>query len=124
MAIANGTSKPALDFEGGYVQIINGKVVPTEKTRHSLNPTNLEPKAEVPVATQEHVDQAVAAAKAAFKTWSKVPHEERKKAVLAFADALDALRAEFRDFLISEQGKPVRLPSTCTVCTYMLWNRF
>lgn len=73
MAIANGTSKPALNFEGGYVQIINGKVVPTEKTRHSLNPTNLEPKAEVPVATQEHIDQAVAAAKAAFKLGPRSP---------------------------------------------------
>lgn len=90
-----------------FVQIINGKAKSTQTSRHSLNPANREPKSEVPVTTQQDLDEAVTAAKIAFKTWSCVPYEERKKAVLAYADAIDALRTEFRDLLISEQGKPV-----------------
>lgn len=104
---ATEPSTNALDFQGGFVQIINGKSAPTATTRHGINPATLKAKAEVPLATKEDLDNAVAAGKAAFKTWSKVPYEERKAAVLAFADALEKQHAEFRDLLISEQGKPI-----------------
>jgi acyl-CoA reductase-like NAD-dependent aldehyde dehydrogenase len=99
---------PSLDFQGNFVQIINGKSAPTAKTRHAINPATLEAKPEVPVATQEDLDRAVEAGRAAFKKWRKVPYEERKAAVLAYADAIEKLQTEFRDLLISEQGKPVR----------------
>ncbi|KAL7945573.1 Aldehyde/histidinol dehydrogenase [Trichoderma barbatum] len=104
---ATETPATALDFQGGYVQIINGKAAPTAETRHGVNPATLKAKPEVPVATPEDLDRAVAAAKEAFKKWSKTPYEERKTAVLAFADAIDKQRTEFRDLLISEQGKPI-----------------
>ncbi|GKT64680.1 aldehyde dehydrogenase [Colletotrichum tofieldiae] len=93
--------------EHGFVQIIDGKLSATERTRHGVNPANLTPKEEVPVASRGDVDRAVAAAHAAFKTWSKVPYDQRRKAVLAYADAIDGLRGQFRDLLISEQGKPL-----------------
>ncbi|KAL1983182.1 hypothetical protein VTN96DRAFT_432 [Rasamsonia emersonii] len=111
-----------LDLNNNYVQIINGKVAPTAQTRHGLNPANLKPKPEVPVATEADVDAAVAAAKEAFKTWSKVPYEERRKAVLAYADAIDQLRTEFRDLLISEQGKPIPQADSETDCA-ISWIR-
>ncbi|GKT91841.1 aldehyde dehydrogenase [Colletotrichum tofieldiae] len=98
--------------EHGFVQIIDGKLSATERTRHGVNPANLTPKEEVPVASRGDVDRAVAAAHAAFKTWSKVPYDQRRKAVLAYADAIDGLRGQFRDLLISEQGKPIH-PSRC-----------
>lgn len=104
----NGTKKPSLSFTDNFVQHIDGQATPTSKSRHGINPATLEAKAEVPVATQENLDKAVEAAKRAFKKWSKVPAEERRKAVLAWADAIDAVKDEFRDLLTSEQGKPVR----------------
>jgi acyl-CoA reductase-like NAD-dependent aldehyde dehydrogenase len=97
-----------------FVQIINGKSSPTDQTRHSVNPATLQPKAEVPVATQDDLDRAVAAAKEAFKSWSKIPYDERRRAVLAYADAVDALKTEFRDLLVAEQGKPVGHNVLCT----------
>ncbi|KAM0250497.1 hypothetical protein ACHAQJ_008620 [Trichoderma viride] len=96
-----------LDFQGNFVQIINGKSAPTERSHHGINPATLKAKPDVPVATQDDLDRAVDAAKEAFKKWSKVPYEERKAAVLAWADAVESLREEFRDLLISEQGKPI-----------------
>lgn len=103
---ANPAAK--LSFEHEFVQIIDGKPSATERTRHGVNPANLEQKPEVPVASSNDVDRAVAAAQVAFKSWSNVPYSERRKAVLAYADAVDELRSQFRDLLISEQGKPVR----------------
>jgi acyl-CoA reductase-like NAD-dependent aldehyde dehydrogenase len=109
-AIDPATTKPVqkLDFQGGFVQIINGKSAPTAESRHGVNPATLKAKPDVPVATQGDLDRAVDAAKEAFKKWSKVPYEERKAAVLAWADAMESMRTEFRDLLIAEQGKPVR----------------
>ncbi|KAI8309646.1 putative aldehyde dehydrogenase FUS7 [Colletotrichum sp. SAR11_240] len=106
-ATTNGDHSKTLSFSDHFVQITNGKASQTEKSRNGINPANLSTKAEVPVATREDLDLAVAAAKDAFKTWSKVPYEDRKKAVLAYADAVDSYRTQFRDLLISEQGKPI-----------------
>jgi len=53
-----------LDFEGNFVQIINGKSAPTEQTRHGINPANKQPLPPVPVATEENLNDAVAAARA------------------------------------------------------------
>lgn len=106
-----------VDMHSDYIQIINGKSAPTAESRHGLNPATLEPKAKVPVATKDDLDNAVKAAKTAFKTWSKVPYEDRRKAVLAYADAIESLRTEFRDLLISEQGKPVSYGNfSCWCC--------
>ena len=115
-AATTANTKPGLpldtiiNFDEEFVQIIDGKSSATEKTRHGVNPANLQPKAKVPVATRDDLDRAVATAKRAFKTWSNTPYEERRSAVLAYADGVDALRKEFRDLLISEQGKPVSHP--------------
>jgi acyl-CoA reductase-like NAD-dependent aldehyde dehydrogenase len=95
------------DLRSNYVQIINGKSSPTALTRHGLNPATLEALPEVPVATPKDLDNAADAAKAAFKIWSATPYEDRKKAVLAYADAIDQYSDQFRDLLITEQGKPV-----------------
>ncbi|KAL4863381.1 hypothetical protein BDV12DRAFT_29040 [Aspergillus spectabilis] len=105
-----------MDLQNGFVQIINGESAPTTNTRHGINPANLTPLPEVPVTTQGQLDQAVEAAQKAFKLWSKVPYEERKKAVLAYADAIDNLRTQFRDLLITEQGKPIPQADAETDC--------
>ncbi|KAJ4152145.1 hypothetical protein NW765_017654 [Fusarium oxysporum] len=62
-----------INLRGDFIQIINGKSAPTEKTRHGINPANLQEQEGAPVATQDNLDRAVAAAKKAFKTWSTTP---------------------------------------------------
>jgi acyl-CoA reductase-like NAD-dependent aldehyde dehydrogenase len=96
-----------MDFEGNFVQIINGQIAVTEKTRHGINPATLEAKKEVPVATPDDLDRAVKAGKAALKAWSRMPYEKRRHAVLMYADAIETSKIQFRDLLVSEQGKPV-----------------
>lgn len=89
--------------------MIDGKLTTTSKTRHGINPATGRPNSEVPVSTQEDVDQAMNAATAAFKFWSQVPYAKRQEAVLALADALEAEREAFASMLTREQGKPVLL---------------
>jgi acyl-CoA reductase-like NAD-dependent aldehyde dehydrogenase len=96
----------------GFYNTIDGNSTKTENSRHGINPATGKPNPDVPVATPEDVDHAVAAAKEAFKTWSKTPWEERKKAVLKFADALEAHTDDFAKLLTQEQGKPVGLLET------------
>ncbi|KAM5470719.1 hypothetical protein MauCBS54593_003760 [Microsporum audouinii] len=97
-----------LDFTT-FHNIINGELTSTAKTRHNINPATGEPNAEVPVSTAEDVDAAVAAAQEAFKLWSKTSHEEREKALVGFADAIEAHAEQFLNLLIREQGKPRQL---------------
>lgn len=96
-----------MDFKSNFVQIIGGKASLTEATRHGINPANKTPLWDVPLSTKADVDRAAEAGKEAFKTWSQVPYEERQKAVLAYADAVEKYKTEFRDLLTTEQGKPV-----------------
>lgn len=97
-----------LKFDKFY-NILNGKLVATELTRHALNPSTLESNPEVPLSTPEHVHEAVAYAKAAAKKWANLPLSDRQEAVIAFANALRAHKDEFATLLTKEQGKPVVL---------------
>ncbi|KAF0645745.1 hypothetical protein FPSE5266_00232 [Fusarium pseudograminearum] len=103
----SGSGTKTLDLKDNYVQIINGKSAPTQKTHQGINPATLEKKPEVPVASQDDLNNAVDAAKKAFKSWSKVPWEERRQKLFALADAVEAQKKEFAQLLTSEQGKPV-----------------
>ena len=102
-----GSAGPTFDIFSEYKNTINGKLTTTKETRHGINPATGKANPEVPVATQQDVDDAVNAGKAAFKKWSKVPYAERKKAVMAFADALEKHTEDFAKLLTQEQGKPV-----------------
>lgn len=98
---------PKFDVFGEYHNIIDGKLSSTSETRHGTNPATGKPLAEVPVSTQQDVDAAVAAARKAFKTWSKVPYAERQQACKNFADELEKHTEAFAKLLTTEQGKPV-----------------
>ncbi|KAF3491865.1 aldehyde dehydrogenase [Arthroderma uncinatum] len=97
---------PKMDFTK-FHNTIDGKLTTTPTTRHGINPANKEALAEVPVSTQAEVDSAVAAARVAFKKWSKTTFDERSKALHAFADGLNNYKEEFAHLLVTEQGKPL-----------------
>lgn len=102
----NGSSSGGLDFTK-FSNVIDGKLSSTSKTRHGINPATDKPNPEVPVSTPEDVDRAVEAAKKVSKAWGKVSYADRRKAVLAFADALEKEKDGFARMLTKEQGKPV-----------------
>ena len=90
-----------------YKLLINGKMVDGAKSSPVLNPATEEPVALCPRASEAQLNEAVAAAKAAFPGWAATPIAERKKALNAIADAIEANGAELARLLTQEQGKPI-----------------
>jgi acyl-CoA reductase-like NAD-dependent aldehyde dehydrogenase len=86
---------------------IDGKLESTSSTRHSFDPATGEAGPEVPLVTKQDVERSMNAAQAAYVKWSEVPYAERQKAVMAYADALEAEKEAFAHMLTREQGKPV-----------------
>jgi delta 1-pyrroline-5-carboxylate dehydrogenase len=114
---STGTAK--LDFTT-FHNVINGKLVCSSQTRHGINPATKQPNAEVPIATLDDVDHAVAAARAAFKSWSKTTIEKRVAALNAFAAALLGYQDEFARLMTIEQGKTVRISKIYPVGQIMI----
>lgn len=102
-----GSASPQFDVFSTYLNTIHGELVGTRTTRHGINPATGKPNPEVPVATLQDVDAAVAAGLTAFESWKKVPWAERAKAITTFADGLEKHAADFAKLLTQEQGKPV-----------------
>ena len=69
------------------------------------NPATQEVIARVPMATQSELDQAVAAAQKAFKTWRKVPIGERARIFLKYQELIRKHQREIAEILTAEQGK-------------------
>jgi acyl-CoA reductase-like NAD-dependent aldehyde dehydrogenase len=60
-----------------------------------------------PRADEAQLDEAVAAARAAFPGWSAASFSERRSKLEAIADALEARTNDFARLLTQEQGKPI-----------------
>lgn len=91
----------------GYSLLINGRKIAGDTTMAVLNPATEEVVAECPRASKRQLDEAVAAAKAAFPAWAAKPIEERRAAIIKMADIIDANAAELARILTTEQGKPL-----------------
>lgn len=75
------------------------------ETRRIIDPATGEFNPEVPVSSEQDLDNAVAAAKIAQKDWAKTTFQERRNMLHAYADALETFRTDFVELLIAEQGK-------------------
>lgn len=90
-----------------YKLLIGGKLVDGDMTMDVINPATEEVLTKCPRASEAQLNQAVAAAKAAFPAWAKTPIAERKQALLKIADAIEANGQELARLLTQEQGKPL-----------------
>jgi len=102
----NTSNNTPLDFTT-FHNVIDGRLVGTAKTRHTIGPSTLEQNPPLPLSTAEDVDKTVAAAQKAAKQWAQVHWDERKKALEGFIEALESHAEDFAQMLNKEQGKPV-----------------
>lgn len=108
-----------------YNLMIGGESVPTENHAPIRNPANGDIVGMMPLATPEQLDQAVAAAAEAFKSWSQTPDEDRAAACRAIADAIASHAEELAHLLTLEQGKPMNgLGSRFEIGGAMAWTRY
>ncbi|MEM6474896.1 MAG: aldehyde dehydrogenase family protein [Pseudomonadota bacterium] len=89
-----------------YKNLINGEMVETGEWLDVVNPANEEVIGQVPACGADDLDKAVAAARAAFKTWKTSSFEERQAACMAISGAIKENADELYRLLTSEQGKP------------------
>ncbi|WP_315800276.1 aldehyde dehydrogenase family protein [Bradyrhizobium sp. SZCCHNS3002] len=90
-----------------YHLLIGGTLVPGAATMPVINPATEEVLAQCPRASETQLDQAVAAAKAAFPAWAATAIEERRRLIGKMADIIEANSGELARILTSEQGKPL-----------------
>lgn len=88
-----------------------------------INPATEEVYAQAPQASLEQLDQAVAAAGTAFKTWQHTSHEERQALIHKIADKIEANAAELAEIIVQEQGKPLFLAEV-EVGGAVAWTRY
>jgi len=74
-----------------------------------LNAATEEPMGRIPEGSAEDIDRAVAAAKAAFESWSITDVDERRKVLQALADGLGARNQEIAETITGEVGMPLFL---------------
>ncbi|HEX2659778.1 MAG TPA: aldehyde dehydrogenase family protein [Polyangia bacterium] len=85
---------------------IGGAPRPASATIESLDPSDTRVVvARVGSGTAQDVDDAVAAARAAFPAWSRVPWPERAQRLEKAADLIRARRYELAAWMIAEMGK-------------------
>ena len=83
--------------------LINGRLTPGASSIDVINPATEEVVAVCPTASEAQLNEAVAAAKAAFPAWSKRPLKERAALLNKLADALMARQEEFARLLTQER---------------------
>lgn len=91
-----------------YSMLIGGKAVAADKTFDVKNPATGETVGRCPVASKEHLDQAVDTARRAFADWSRTSDDERAATCRKMADAVAAHAEELARLLTQEQGKPLK----------------
>ncbi|MFW1858993.1 CoA-acylating methylmalonate-semialdehyde dehydrogenase [Acinetobacter defluvii] len=87
--------------------LINGQFVEskTQDWQDIVNPATQEVLGRVPMATLDEVDEAIAAAQEAFKTWRLTPIQARMRIMLKLQDLIRDNMKEIAKVLTAEQGK-------------------
>ncbi|MDX6285862.1 MAG: aldehyde dehydrogenase [Frankiales bacterium] len=88
---------------------IDGAWVPSSGTGtiEVINPATEEVAGVIPEGTPEDVDRAVAAARAAFDSWSATSVDERVKHLVRIQEGLAARSDEMAQTIVSEMGAPL-----------------
>ena len=86
---------------------IDGKFVEsrTNELHPVADPATQEVLCDVPFATREEIDRAIASAKTAFASWREVPTPERARLMLRFQDLLKKNQDDVARILSKETGK-------------------
>lgn len=100
-----------LDFEK-FTNTVNGEQRGSKNIHHGVDPTTGEELWDVPIATEQDFNEAVASAKKAFPAWRDTPIEKRKEMLMKFAELFGQHSEEFTTLLCKESGKPKQVAAT------------
>jgi acyl-CoA reductase-like NAD-dependent aldehyde dehydrogenase len=95
-----------MNAQAKFRMIVNGRAADAPGTFDVINPADETVVAACPQGTIALVDEAVAAARAAFPLWAKLPDSERVAKLNAIADLIEKHQRELAETITREQGKP------------------
>lgn len=86
---------------------INGQYIESKSTKYNdiFDPSTGKQIAKVPCCTQEEVEQAIAAAKAAFPAWKETPVRKRAAIMMKLRNLIEAHMDELTLLCATENGK-------------------
>lgn len=91
---------------------INGTTRGSSRIAQAVNPSNKQALWTIPVATEEDLNDAVAAAGEAFASWSRLSWAERGACLMRAKEALFQMHDDMANLLMQETGKPVSIIDT------------
>ncbi|KAI1797447.1 aldehyde dehydrogenase [Ganoderma leucocontextum] len=94
-----------ISFTDNFTHIIDGKPATSPTTAPIINPTTGEVFARVPVATDEQLEETIAAAERAFPAWSAKTWDQREDALVALGALIERHAEHFAELLMREVGK-------------------
>ncbi|MGD6968363.1 aldehyde dehydrogenase family protein [Rossellomorea vietnamensis] len=103
--------------------LINGKTVEKERTYPLRSPFDGELLANISMADEQDVGQAIEGAQSAFEIMSKMPAYKRAEILSKVSDILRSRKEEMAQVIAKEAGKPIRTARgeiDRTVVTYQL----
>jgi aldehyde dehydrogenase (NAD+) len=101
-------STEIVELRDRYGFYVGGEWVAAKEHFTTLSPRDETPLAEIGQATAADVETAVAAARDAFETWSKLPGSERSKYLFRIARILAERSREFAVLESLNGGKPIK----------------
>jgi acyl-CoA reductase-like NAD-dependent aldehyde dehydrogenase len=108
-----------------FSNIVNGRAIAASSHIAVTSPSTGEVAGFMPAGTRQDLDQAIAAARSAFATWSVRPDAERQKLCLAIGEKIAANSEELARLLTLEQGKPLNgLGSRWEIGGARAWNDY
>lgn len=98
---------PTIEWDKFY-NIVGTEKRGSDSIHHGVNPVTGENLWDVPVASEQDLNDAVAIAKKAFPAWRDTPLEKRKETLMKTCDYLGPHLEDIITLLCKETGKPVR----------------
>ncbi|WP_103863550.1 5-carboxymethyl-2-hydroxymuconate semialdehyde dehydrogenase [Aquimarina sp. I32.4] len=107
---------PKLKKEG-IKNFINGKQLKASSgnTFETHSPVDKEFIAKVALSDEKDIDQAATAAMTAFKSWKKMPHQERRDILYAIADKIEEHADKIAVLESYDTGQPIRFMKKAAV---------
>lgn len=96
-----------VDFGANFMMTIDGEGRHGSTTLAVLNPATEALLAEVPDASRQDLDDAIAGARRAFPAWRATPLADRRQMVARIGVAIAENAVEFSRLLTLEQGRPI-----------------
>jgi|SRR5690554_575723 len=99
-----------VELKEKYDLFIGGTFVPSHSKKYfeSINPSTEDSIAQLAIADEIDVDNAVKAARKAFPSWAKLPSKERGKYIFRIARLIQERAKEFAIIETLDGGKPIR----------------